>query len=703
VIRGQWRADLLLDFLVQPVVRRSLAKAERLHALFETRPRQRQRLDYGVWSRSWRQHLRNWSERLANQEANPPDDDDRVESSANNREALEQSTSLVDSLENVLSSVVALERSLAAPTKGSDGFLGACVDLLHSVGMAEWLTPPSDLETGDKALWMEYHKDQQAYVRLLALWRTLAAIPLGELPKSPDGHTDWMSVATLALANETYQIRTEDDAGVQVFEIREIRGLVFRHVYMLGLVDGQFPAVPEDGALADLRRGEPRLAEQLELKEAESDWSFAQLFEAAQDKLVLSRPCREAETPIQPSVFLSAVARQTTAPVLDPPAWLVNVRSVASSLGRRLAAASEQSSLAEIWPNLEPAALSSLTGLALVAREYRQSALERNLRLELPALVRHVLSDQRAFSPSELEKYAACPFRFFGTRMLRLQEREPDTTRLQYGSFIHRVLEKMYVELRARTPDLAQDAPLQPVRAAARVLFSEIFNAEWQALQAGLLPQELNTLFQEDEGVVDSFFKILEVLEDQNGLGNLCTEYQFKDLDIGQDTSGRPVLLSGIVDRVDLDREDPVRAFVFDYKTGKARSGPERQVKSVDGRLLQLALYGYAVGERLNKQVVGAAYLYLNERPQSKEISVSQRVGEEGEFQLKSRKQTSDYDVERARQKALGLASTIRAGNISLTMFANGKYAECSDACAMRSACRQEVTRTAPDASTAKG
>ena len=43
LIQGQWRADLLLDFLLQPVVRRSLAEAEQLHALFEERPRQRQR------------------------------------------------------------------------------------------------------------------------------------------------------------------------------------------------------------------------------------------------------------------------------------------------------------------------------------------------------------------------------------------------------------------------------------------------------------------------------------------------------------------------------------------------------------------------------------------------------------------------------------------------------------------------------------
>ena len=332
VIRGQWRADLLLDFLMQPVVRSSLTNAERLHALFDERPRRRQRLDFVVWSRSWQRHLQAWNERITHREEHPSDDDD-APSIAVERDALDQSSRLVESLEQVLAPVVALERSLEKPAEGAGSFLASCIELLHTAGMDKWLTPSNDLATGDRALWMEYHKDQQAYNRLLTLWRTLATIPKDELPWLPNGHTNWMSVATLALANETYQIRTVDDAGVQVFETREIRGLEFRHVYMLGLVDGQFPSVPEEGALADLRRQDPRLALQLELKEAESAWSFAQLFEAAQEKLVLSRPCREAETPIQASLFLTALAKQTTAPLLETPAGLVNIRAVASRLG----------------------------------------------------------------------------------------------------------------------------------------------------------------------------------------------------------------------------------------------------------------------------------------------------------------------------------------------------------------------------------
>jgi RecB family exonuclease len=693
VIRGQWRSDLLLDFLMQPIVKRNLERPERLHELFEERPRQRQRLDYTIWSQSWQEHLRSWKQQLGKAAEQTKDDED-VPLSRLDREALEQSTQLVHSLDRVLAPVAALEGALASPKNKGDGFLAACIDLLQSAGMNEWLRPPSRSASADPALWAEYEKDQQAYACLLALWQTLAAIPAEELPKLPDGQTDWMRVATLALANETYQIRTDDDAGVQVFEIREIRGLTFRHVYMLGLIDGQFPSLPEEGALADLRREQPALARQLELKEAESEWLFAQLFEAAQEKLVLSRPCREGETPTQPSSYLLTIDRQVKAPALEPPGLCVDLRSLYGQLGRRLARVPQQTPLDAIWPGLNRAGAARIEPVAVAAGAYRRVALKRNLELDLPLLLPQVLSDRRAFSPSELEKYAACPFRFFGTRLLKLQEREPDTTRLQYGSFVHRVLEKMYICLREQTPGLSRDDPLPPVGAQARVLFSEIFNAEWQAMPGGLLPRELSTLFKEDEGVVESFVRILKVLEEENDLGNLCTEYEFKNVELGLDREGRPVLLNGIVDRVDLDRGSPTLAYVFDYKTGVARPKTERQAKSEDGRLLQLALYGHAVGKSLGKHVVGAAYLYLNERRKSQELSLAQRIGEEGELRLNSKKAPSPFELERARQKALELASDIRAGVISLTSFSEGKYSECTDSCPMRSACRQEVTLT---------
>jgi RecB family exonuclease/superfamily I DNA/RNA helicase len=687
VIGGQWRADLLLDFFMLPVVRWRLKQVRRLHDLFDERPRQRQQLDYGVWSRAWKQHLQAWSDRLAEGERQTSDDENPVALDVE-REALDQTTRLIESLEQALAPVRALEQSLVA--RGGTNFLNACIELLEATGMAEWLGAPVARADRDEPLLAELHKDQQAYAQLLSLLRTLATIPAAELPKLADGHTDWLRVANLALANEAYQIRTVDDAGVQVFEIREIRGLTFRHVYMLGLVNGQVPALPEEGALAELRREDVKLAQQLALKESEAEWSFAQLFEAAREKLILSRPCREASTPVEPSRFLTAVPGLTASPVLEAPACLVNIRSAAATVGRRVSRAAPTLPTEQVWPGLATAPV-QIAAWAASARAYRRIAFRRELELDLPLLLPQVLTESRSFSPSELEKYAACPFRFFGSRLLRLEEREAETTRLQYGSFVHKVLEESYIRIRQRTEGITEDMPLQPVRAEFRVLFQEIFQEEWQKIQQGVLPRELHTLFQEKYGVGDTLLEIIELLEEENGLGNLRTEYEFKDLELGHDEQGRPVYMTGVVDRIDLDRNDPGRAFVFDYKTGKNRRVAERQAKSLDGRLLQLALYGYAVGKRLGKEVVGAAYLYLNEGRNSKELKLQERIGHEGKLTIKGKACPSDYDVERTRRIALDLVSEIRSGNISLTKYMDGKYSECTPSCAMRSACRHEV------------
>ena len=56
------------------------------------------------------------------------------------------------------------------------------------------------------------------------------------------------------------------------------------------------------------------------------------------------------------------------------------------------------------------------------------------------------------------------------------------------------------------------------------------------------------------------------------------------------DRNSRPVLLIGIIDRVDLERDHPSRAFVFDYKTGMAQE--PRAKNQVGGRSsLQLAVW----------------------------------------------------------------------------------------------------------------
>src|SRR5438132_10318614 len=62
------------------------------------------------------------------------------------------------------------------------------------------------------------------------------------------------------------------------------------------------------------------------------------------------------------------------------------------------------------------------------------------IQIDAEPLLGTLFSGERVFSPSELETYAACPFRYFGERVLGLQERDSDRTRWDYGSLVHRVL-----------------------------------------------------------------------------------------------------------------------------------------------------------------------------------------------------------------------------------------------------------------------
>src|SRR5207245_2744723 len=182
--------------------------------------------------------------------------------------------------------------------------------------------------------WVEYEKDQKAYYSLLGILDTLAAVPTNRLPLTPQGALDVIGALRLALDGQTYQIKTEDDAGVQVFEMRELRGLRFRHVYVLGLIDGQIPRLPEEGLLARRRRRTSALAEQLAQKETEAAYLFTQLFEAAEERLVLACPNFCGSQKNLPSRFLVAVQDQVELALLQPPNLTAGMREAAIQLGR---------------------------------------------------------------------------------------------------------------------------------------------------------------------------------------------------------------------------------------------------------------------------------------------------------------------------------------------------------------------------------
>jgi hypothetical protein len=700
LIQGGWRHDLLIDFVQQPIVRAKIEEFEYFFDLIEHRPRDRRRLDYAAWVEHWQRHLARLKGQIEGWAAGRLELPERVvlpreEYIEKQRQRLDEWRKLVASLEAALAPVQQLAELLRPPADKSASvrdLVSACLKLVQGYGIERWLCPPkSDPESGLPALpWVEYEKDQQAYAKLLLVLQALAEIPEKHLVDNVNQRPDLLAALQLALDGETYQIRTEDDAGVQCFEIREIRGLRFRHVYILGLVDGQVPALPEEGMLVNRRRDRPELLAQLEQKEAEVTYLFSQLFESAEDRLVLCRPTQGDSAPTLPSRFLTAVERFGQPTPLQKVEQTGSLRDAAIRLGTAERAAPEPLACDRLWQTAQESDRIKVEPLFAGLRQWRsRSSPHDDVPLEAPSLLARLFPDERAFSPSELETYAACPFRYFGERVLRLEERElDDQARMHYGSLLHRVLERFYVKMRRelKVPDAE---PLPPIRAEQRGSLIELFEDEWNQLDPGLVPPDLHTLFLHEQGVSRLLMDVMACVETEHG--NLLNEFVLRDaqrqpIRLGEDDAGRPVRMTGKVDRVDRLRQAPGEVVIFDYKTGKSVPPKERTIKTGDGRLLQLPLYAALLESvREDLQCVGGGYIHLNERTEN----AAKAMACAGERLCQGRQRVVPFDPRAARAKALEFAGSIRAGRFPLTVHGpNSAYVECTNYCAFRHACR---------------
>jgi ATP-dependent helicase/DNAse subunit B len=709
LIQGRWRYDLLLDFLNQPLVRRKLDDAHRLDDLFEHRPRSRQRMNHEVWSQSWSRQLDRLKGNIEGWNSGRLDLPERTTLSreeyvAKQTELAASVERLIISIQSILKPIDTMERAIENSSEEQPlaELVKVIQEFLGRLEIDQWLTPrmPADGERHEgPVLWVEYEKDQNAYLKLLNILESLKDVSVGRLPRRHSNASgvnperpDVLAALRLALDGETYQIKTEDDAGVQIFELREIRGMRFRHNYVLGLVNGQIPKLPEEGTLVRRRLNQPQLKAQLEEKETEVQLLFAQVFEAAKEKLVLSRPMLEDDRPTLPSPFLTAV-EDTVGGLPDlPRRQIVTGRGQAAcELGR--AARGKQTNgklLSDLWPKISPEKATELAPMLAGLAAWQERPVGEEMAIDWPEMIHVLFPDDHLFSASQLESYAACGFRFFGQQILRLEEREADPTRLHYGSLVHRVLQRVYAEKRKRS-GTASGRPLPPLTRKDRDLFVELFKEENAQLGDGVLPPDLGFLFINRGGVIDLFLEIAEILEGPSeDFGNRFTEHVLEKVELGKDMSGRPVFLTAKIDRVDVKRSDPRNAIILDYKTGGVPERPSVRVKVADGRMLQLPLYAAALQmEDKELEVVGGAYVHLSEKAKPKQLGAKRAVVSLGNLLGENEEPDELWNARAAVDLALDLATRIRAGQFPLTIFSNGsKDAECAAWCPLRHACR---------------
>jgi ATP-dependent helicase/nuclease subunit B len=422
---------------------------------------------------------------------------------------------------------------------------------------------------------------------------------------------EWTELFRLTLEKTMLPVESEPHRGVQVLDAMGARGLRFRALFIMGLNEQVFPRfIREDAFLRDHHRTvlASTLGFIIEEKLAGHDEErllFELLCRAASHRLYLSyqRADEEGRT-MTPSIFVTTALR--------------NPRFVAAeeiAISRRLTTrVTYQPQIQEMLP-AQDLTLTYLLhgqdagplldhtgqsrqlcehGLAVQTIRERDSPELGSFDGLLGAQADTGSLFDQGISPTALERYASCPFRYFAEKMLRLRPvriaKEDHLPALNLGLLMHDALRVTYQRLIAQNwPDVTiETANMQSTIATAA---AEVFATHAAARGTG--HALLWTLTQEQ--IVGLVRALVAADEEEYRLSGF-RPHSCETVAEGLFPLGAAELrIHGKLDRVDL-RSDPPALRIVDYKfkQGREMHSQERNLilSAVRGFKLQPPLYG---------------------------------------------------------------------------------------------------------------
>lgn len=375
-----------------------------------------------------------------------------------------------------------------------------------------------------------------------------------------------------------------------------------KHIYLVGVNEGEFPAVPSDGSyFSDKDKEALSLAglsvrPELDTHSAREMYIFQRALSYAKESVTL--------------LYSASSARFKAAEPSEPIKRIVALTGEAVK-PRRISDLSVKERIFVAESALEAGRESEAVRRALIESGH-STALEvsegkiRNTDFSLgEALAKDTEGREMSLSQSKIDSYVNCPLAYFCKYTVGLSpEKRAEFDASGVGTLVHAILENFFRALadnNMSAKDISPEERIELTRRAAKKYISEL--GEDVSESSTRTKIKIERLCRAALPVVDG----------------LCDEFsvsefmpRFFELSINDDdpttpdpiristSGGEKIVISGIIDRVDTLCEDGnVYVRVVDYKTGRKEFSPS---DLSEGKNLQMFLYLKAIVETENEQ-----------------------------------------------------------------------------------------------------
>lgn len=382
-----------------------------------------------------------------------------------------------------------------------------------------------------------------------------------------------------------------------------------RAVFLMGVSQGDFPLNPRSsGVFSDAERRELialnlPLGDPLEQKAIEERYLAYSVACLPSQLLTLSWPAVLSGEDKEPSELVSGVRGVFPGLRVErslPESFFANSReAIFSRMAARWRENSGEAEALRQFVREDPEHKGRLEALERAAGERPQHITDQGL-------ARRLYGENVFLSPSQIETYHSCPFKYFCRYGLNARERRPaEVDVLQYGTLMHYILEQVFSlppeERRSLTEEKLEGLISQHIdRYAQENLGGMDLLTSRQKYRLRRMGQSAKKLVQHLERELDQSRFVPEHMEWRLGRDAPPLRVETGDGDV--------ITVGGTVDRIDIFREGNGKNYVrvLDYKTG----GKNFKLGDVlYGLNMQMLVYLAALVQSGNRFPAGILYV----------------------------------------------------------------------------------------------